>query len=192
MSIPAFQRIARRETHSPRTVAMVITAIVIILVLAYVGTEILLKLLGQPPLLFAPATSADFLADLATQQPVALIITIAVAVAILGLILIIVALTPGRLAKHRMQLGDRVVLVDNGVIAAAVAQHVSDETGIARNNVTVGVSHRSIDVTLTTDTPTLVDTSRIRQLVDAEVDSYQLTPPIKTRVRDDSPTGERA
>ena len=40
MSTPALRRVLRRESHSPRTVAMVIAVALMILVLAYLGTEI--------------------------------------------------------------------------------------------------------------------------------------------------------
>ena len=51
MSTPAFRRIVRRETHSPRTVAMIIAVVILILALVYIGVEIVLHLLAQPALL---------------------------------------------------------------------------------------------------------------------------------------------
>ena len=47
MTTPAFHRIVRRETHSPRTVAMIIAVVILILALVYVGVEIVLDLLSQ-------------------------------------------------------------------------------------------------------------------------------------------------
>ena len=69
MSTPALRRVLRRESHSPRTVAMVIAVALMILVLAYLGTEIVLSLLAQPALLLAPDAQARFLIGLPTERP---------------------------------------------------------------------------------------------------------------------------
>ena len=58
MSSPAFRRVLRRETHSPRTVAMIIAVVLLLVVLIYIGTEIVLFLIAQPALLLGPAAAA--------------------------------------------------------------------------------------------------------------------------------------
>ncbi|TFD81753.1 DNA/RNA endonuclease G [Cryobacterium psychrophilum] len=184
----ASQRVIRRETHSPRTVAMTIAVILAIVALAYLGTEIVLSLLAQPGLLVSPMAAGNWLTGLPDQQPVWAILTAAVLLAIVGVVFILLALTPGRLPKHQIVRTGRVVLVDNAVIAAALAQHLSDHTGIARDRVTIGVSRRVVDVTVAPDAGLPVPDARIRDLVAAELDTYQLVRPISTRVR---PTKQR-
>jgi hypothetical protein len=49
-----YRRVSRRETHSPRSLVAIVLAVVLILVLAWIGTEIVLALLGAPALLVAP------------------------------------------------------------------------------------------------------------------------------------------
>lgn len=183
MSSPAFRRILRRETHSPRTVAMFIAVIALILALIYAGIEVVLWLAGRSALLVGPGVAAAWLIALPTLQPVALIIASGIVIVLLGLVCLWFALTPGRLAKHQMAAGDRAVLVDNGVIASAVAQHLSDKTGISRDDLSVGVSHRTVDVTVRPQLGMPVDLDPIRQVTQTEVDSYQLTPRPRTRVR---------
>lgn len=187
MSSPAFRRVLRRETHSPRTVAMIIAVLLLLVVLIYIGTEIVLFLLAQPALLLGPAAAATWLIGLPTAQPGWLVAVFGVVLAVLGVIFVFLALAPGRLSKHQMQHDNRAVLVDNGVIAASVAQHLSDETGIAREDITVGVSHRTVDVTVHTAVGVPLDKDPIQQLAATEVDSYQLTPKVKTRVRVERP-----
>lgn len=69
MSSPVLRRVVRRETHSPRTVAMIVAVIVVILALVYVGTEIVLSVLGQPALLLGPAAAFTGVVGLPTDVP---------------------------------------------------------------------------------------------------------------------------
>lgn len=179
----AFRRVIRRETHSPRTAAMAVAVVLAIVVLAYIGTEIVLSLLSQPGLLVTPTAAGTWLTGLPDQQPAWTIIAPAVLLALVGIGFILLALTPGRLPKHRIVRAGRVILVDNAVIASALAQHLSDHTGIARDRVTVGVSRRVVDVTVTPDAGVPVPDARIRDLIVTELDTYQLDGPVKTRVR---------
>jgi hypothetical protein len=90
---------------------------------------------------------------------------------------------PGRLPKHEMTWPDRAVVVDNGVIASALAQRLSDETGIARDRISVGVSHRRIDATVNPGPGVPLDAAVVQDLVDTELAAYRLAPPVTTRVR---------
>lgn len=183
MSTPAFRRIVRRETHSPRTVAMIVAVVLLIVALVYIGIEIVLSLLAQPALLLGPAAAATWIVGLPTQQPGALVATGGVALAVLGIVFVYLALAPGRLSKHEMQLDGRAVVVDNGVIASAVAQRISEESGLSRDDITVGVSHRSVDVTVRPGLGVPLEVAPVEEVASAEIASYQLTPSVKTRVR---------
>ncbi|MFG6446502.1 DNA/RNA endonuclease G [Microbacterium sp. P07] len=183
MSDSVLSRVVRRETHSPRTVAMIVAVVVVMLGLIYVGVEIVLHVLAQPALVIAPADAVGQLAGVPRLQPPAAVVAVGAVIAIVGLVFVVLALTPGRLSKHRMDLGDRAVVVDNGVLAAALAQRVSDEAGIPRENITVGVSHRVVDVVLTPDAGLPIDASRVRVIAEEEMAGYRLTPSVKTVVK---------
>ncbi|MGH3691222.1 MAG: DUF6286 domain-containing protein [Microbacterium sp.] len=187
MSTPALRRVVRRESHSPRTVAMFVAVILLILALVYVGIEIVLSLLAQPALLLGPADAAAWLIGLPSATPPGLVVTGGAVVALIGLIFVILAIAPGRLPKHQMTWNDRAVLVDNGVLAASLAQHLSAETGLARNQITVGVAHRSVDVTVRPSAGEPIEESRVRSVAEAELATYRLVPPVKTRVRVERP-----
>jgi len=183
MSTPAFRRILRRETHSPRTVAMIVAVVVLILALVYIGIEIVLSLLAQPALLLGPAAAVGWIIGLPTAQPSALVIGGGVVVGLLGLIFLILGITPGRLPKHQMMIDGRAAVVDNGVIASSLAQRISEETGISRDDITVGVSHRTADVTVRSGFGDPYDAAPITQVVDSELERYTLVPPVRSRVR---------
>jgi hypothetical protein len=193
MSSPALRRVVRREMHSPRTVAMFVALMILIAALVYVGIELVLRMLAQPALLLGPGAALAWLVGLPTAQPMALVILGGAVIALIGVVFVILAITPGRLSKHEMQWGERAVVVDNGVIASALAQHLSDETGLARDRITVGVAHRSVDVTVRPGAGVPLDRARVQSFADAEIARYRLTPSVKTRVRVQQPAeGELA
>lgn len=187
MTDSVLRTVVRRETHSPRTGAMLAVVVLLVLAAVYAAVEIALSLAGQPPLLLSPAAAADALATLPTAVVPAGLITAGVVIAVIGLIVLVIAVAPGRLSRHEMAWGDRAVVVDNGVVASSIAQHLSNESGIARENVVVGVAHRTVDVTVRPPLGIPVDTDRLRAIVDDEVASYRLTPSVRTRVRVERP-----
>lgn len=187
MTDSVLRTVVRRETHSPRTAAMLVVVVVLVLAAVYAAVEIVLSLTGRQPLLVAPGAAFDALADLPSAVVPAALIAAGAVLAIIGLIVLVLAVAPGRLSKHEMTWGDRAVVVDNGVVASAVAQHLATESGITRENVVVGVAHRTVDVTVRPPVGIPVDTDRLRQIVDDEVASYRLTPSVRTVVRVERP-----
>jgi hypothetical protein len=188
MSTPSLRRVVRRETHSSRTVAMFVAVALLVLSLLYLGLEIVLYLAAQPALLLGPAAGFAWLVGLPAAQPTGLVIAGGVVLALVGIVLIVLAITPGRLSKHAVTWGERAVVVDNGVIASALAQHVSEETGIARDRVSVGVGHRRIDVTVRTGAGIPLDSAHVTSVVDDEIATYRLSRRVGTRVRVERPS----
>ncbi|MDR6200248.1 hypothetical protein QE374_002157 [Microbacterium sp. SORGH_AS428] len=171
----ALARVRRRETHSPRSTAMVVAVVLLIALVAYLATEIVLVMADAPSLIAAPA---DLLRGLAAASGTVMT-AIGAAVALLGAVLVVIAVTPGRLAKHTMAAGDgTIVVVDNGVVAAAIAQHLSDTLGIDRRRLTVGVGHRRVDVTVRPETGLSIDLDEVRAAADAELATYRLSPSV--------------
>ncbi|AOX45813.1 DNA/RNA endonuclease G [Microbacterium sp. BH-3-3-3] len=183
MTDAVLRTVVRRETHSPRTVAMIVVAVLLLLVLAYAAVEIVLNLVGQPALLVAPGEALNAVVAAPTALlPVAFIVG-GIVLALVGVLVLVLALKPGRLSRHEMAWGERAVVVDNGVVASAVAQHLSNESGIARDDIVVGVAHRSVDVTVRPPVGIPVDEAELRRLVEEEVTSYKLSPAVRTHLR---------
>lgn len=176
----ALARVQRRETHSPRSTAMVVAVVLMIALVAYLGAEAVLLMAGAPALIGAPA---DLLRSLSAASGTAMT-AIGAAVALVGAVLVVIAVTPGRLAKHTMPAADgTIVVVDNGVIATALAQHLSDALGIDRRRLTVGVGHRRVDVTVRPETGLGIDLDGVRAAAQAELATYRLNPSVALSVR---------
>ncbi|GEB45854.1 Asp23/Gls24 family envelope stress response protein [Microbacterium testaceum] len=183
MTDTVLRTVVRRETHSPRTVAMLVVVVLLLLVLAYAAVEIILDLAGAQPLLASPGEALNAVVAAPTALMPAAFIGGGVVLAIVGLIVLVLALKPGRLSRHEMSWGERAVVVDNGVVASALAQHLSNESGIARDDIVVGVAHRSVDVTVRPPVGIPVDEAQLRRIVDEEVTSYKLSPAVRTHLR---------
>lgn len=187
MTDTVLRTVVRRETHSPRTVAMLVVVVLLLLALAYAAVEIILDLTGAQPLLVSPGEALNAVVAAPTAlMPVAFIVG-GVVLAILGLVVLVLALKPGRLSRHEMEWGERAVVVDNGVVASALAQHLSNESGIARDDIVVGVAHRAVDVTVRPPVGIPVDEAQLRRIVDEEVAAYKLTPAVRTHLRVERP-----
>lgn len=183
MTDAVLRTVVRRETHSPRTVAMLVVVVLLLLALAYAVVEVVLSLLGQQPLLVSPGAALAALVAAPTSLAPAALIAIGAVVVVIGILVLVLALKPGRRSRHEMAWGQRAVVVDNGVVASALAQHLSNESGIARDDIVVGVAHRTVDVTVRPPVGIPVDENEVRRIVEDEITTYQLTPPVRTHVR---------
>ncbi|MCS5723053.1 DUF6286 domain-containing protein [Herbiconiux sp. CPCC 203407] len=178
---PVYRRIIRRETHSPRSLVAIVLAALLILALAWVGTEIVIALLGAPALLVAPVdmfTSTVGLAD----APAAIVAAAGIGAAVIGLVLVIVALSPGRRARHVLASERTAVVVDNEVIASALARHASFAGNVDPDNASVSVSHRRAVVHLTPTSGIPVDRDEVTAETERRLAGYGLSPAVTARV----------
>ncbi|GAA3663660.1 DNA/RNA endonuclease G [Microbacterium marinilacus] len=183
MSTQVLKRVVRRETHSPRTVVTVVLLVLIALAAVYTGVEIVLSLAGAGPLLVAPGAALAWLVALPGAQPQSAVVAGAAVVAVIGVILVWLALSPGRLPKHQLGLSEHAVVVDNGVIASAVAERVRRELDLPRDGVVVGIGHRGADVTVRPEPGRRIDRSEVREAAEAELQTYSSSPALKVRAR---------
>lgn len=176
------RRILRRETHSSRSGATVVMLIVLILVVGYVGVEAVYAALGQPPLLFSPVDAVATLLSAATAQP-ALVIAASIAAAILGLVLVVIGLTPGRRGRHTID-DDRVaVVVDDQVIAASLARNARIAGGLAPGQVTAWVARSSARITITPASGSTADTDAVLRAANDELGRIAYRPPVTAEAR---------
>lgn len=184
MSIPApysYRRILRRETHSPRAVLAIAVAVAVVLLCLYAGAEIILAMLNHRALLAAPQDMLTALSALGST-PIAVLLTIGVLLMILGLLLLIGALAPGRRARHQIPSTRAAVVVDNEVIASALARHAAHAGNVNPDNTVVSVSarHAIVHLTPTSGTPVLRDAAE--HAVREQLDAFTLSPPVRPSV----------
>lgn len=182
MTSAPYRRLVRRETHSSRSGIAVTLAVILIIVLAWIGTESVLAAIGRPALLVAPADGAASVLR-AAEAPVGLLTAGAVIVALVGLVLVGVALGPGRRGRRGSISSRTAAIVDDGVIAQSVARAGARVSDIPSDQVRVTVAKRKVlvDVTPTSGRP--VDSRSIQEAVDSELASYDYRPALRGRVR---------
>lgn len=183
MSTPAlYRRVVRRETHSPRSGLAITIAIVLALVLAWLGTESVLAAIGQRPLLVAPKDIVTAVLTAATA-PAPLLVALGVVAAIVGLVLILMSLAPARQGRRGSTSDRTAVVVDDRVIAQSLARTAAYAGEIDPSQVSVSVGTRSARVDVTPTSGRAVDKREIQEAVDAEVASYDYRPALRAKVR---------
>lgn len=176
-----YSRIRHRETTSPRATLAIILAVIIILAIAYAVTETILALSGQSPLAASPDTMGTALVDLSSMAA-SVLIAAGVIVAIIGLLLIIAAFAPGRRPRHIVQTDRVVSIVDDEVIASAIARHAAYEGNVDPDNARVSVSRRRAIVRLTPASGTAIGAAAVNQVASQQLDGYGLRPTLKSKV----------
>lgn len=183
MSQQVLSRGVRRETHSPRTVAAVIVLVVLAAAAVFVGIEIVRWLAGLGPLLVAPGDGLRALTELPDAEPQGAVVAGGAVAAIAGLVLVGLAVGPGRRPRHAMSGHPIAVVCDNGVLASAVAEQLRRALDLAPGAVVVGVGSRSIDVTVRPAPGETIEKDRVRDLAAEEVARYDLSPGLKVHAR---------
>jgi hypothetical protein len=141
-------RILKRETHSSRAVVSVIAAALVMAVCGYALLETAVRAIGQPPWLVDPQTAAERVVALpAGIGPLLLVVTGAV-IAMVGLFFFLNAVLPGRRARHLLPDRRAGVVVDDEVIAAALARRARLAANVTQEQVMVVVSRNRVMVSV--------------------------------------------
>lgn len=149
-----YRRVLRRETHSPRTGAAVVVATILAVLLTAAVVLSVWSLVddGFRQGVADRLGSASSLAEDRSALTAAGIVA-----ALIALILIALALLPGRLARRGRSTERVALLVDDGVLADAVADAVAVRCGIGRGQVSVTVGRRTATVRITPTSGITVD-----------------------------------
>ncbi|MBO9625886.1 MAG: hypothetical protein J7484_05890 [Microbacterium sp.] len=147
-----YRRVLRRETHAPRTApAVLVAGAAAVLALVGVGAVIwwAVDVNVRGPIETAAGTTAG--------TPRALLVGAGAVAIVVAVLMLGAALLPGRRARHA-RTTDRVALVvDDGVLADAVADAVSADAGVDRRQVSVTLLRRGVRVTITPTSGVPVD-----------------------------------
>ncbi|GAA2752728.1 DUF6286 domain-containing protein [Amnibacterium kyonggiense] len=175
------QHVVRRELHSPKSGLAIVLALIAIVALAWVGTESVLAALGRPALLLSPSAMAAGARGLPSLQP-GVLIAVGAVIAVIGLVLVIAALTPGRRGRHIIGAGSTAAVVNDEVIGSALVRTASSVAGISPDRAVAEVGQRSATIRLTPVSGVALDRAAVERAVAEAADGLGVTPAIRTRV----------
>jgi hypothetical protein len=176
-------RMGRREMHSSRAVASVLSAVAMILLALWVATEIIVAAAGWQPLLATPLSMADWAANVATNTVPPVLVAAGAVLALLGLVLILLALLPGGRTRHRIPTDRAAVIVDDDVIAASLSRVAQQQARLVPEQVSTIVGRRRIDLLIRPTSGVPVDEAGVREAVEAELARYALVPAARLSLR---------
>jgi hypothetical protein len=177
-----YRRILRRETHSPRSTFAIVLAVLLALVAAWAATEAVLALLDRPALLVAPADGLAAVLALPDSVDPNLLTAAGIVVAVIGLVILLVALLPGRRANHRGETARTAMVIDNRSIASALAGRAARAAGVDPDQVVVSVGHRLAEVRVRRSSGWPIDKDSVERAVSSEIERLDVTPALKPRV----------
>ncbi|WP_461165291.1 hypothetical protein [Arthrobacter sp. R4-81] len=132
--------ILQRETQSSRAGVAVIAGVLVIILCVYALLEAAVRAIGQPPWLIDPQTAAHRIVALPEGMPPLLLGVTGGVVFMAGLFFFLSAVLPGRKARHILQDPRAGVLVDDEIIAAALARRARLAANVTPEQVMVVVS----------------------------------------------------
>ncbi|MCS6562588.1 MULTISPECIES: DUF6286 domain-containing protein [Curtobacterium] len=158
------RRIRRRSVHRSRSTAVAVALVVLALVAAWIGTEAVLSAIGRPPLVADPQTVVD-----TALRPDAAFVTVVEVVAgalvLLGVVLVVLALKPGR--KHRSVVEHErgAVVIDTRIVASTAANAAGMAAGVPEGNASATARGRTTEVRIVPVTGVPVDEASVRAAV---------------------------
>lgn len=209
MSAPDKQRVFYRETHSSRAVVATLAAVLVVVLCAYGLLESAVHAIGQPAWLIEPQTAAERLVALPAGVPPLLLGALGAVLAMVGLFFLLNAVLPGRRARHvlnRQGAGTDprsgpdadggampdggtpdgwdtpAVVVDDEVIASALARRARLAANVTPEQVMVVVSRRQVIVNVRPTSGVPLQEAAVRAAVQDELGEMALVPAPEVRV----------
>ena len=161
-----YRRLLRREMHSPRSgAAVVVAALLAVMLFASLGLAAWAVWDSQ-----MRSTASAWIEGALTGASNSVVLTAVGAIAlIVSILLLVVALTPGRRARHARMTGRIALVVDDGVLADAAADAVARHCGLDRSQVSTTMSRRTLTVRVTPTSGVGVDSDRVAAAANSAV-----------------------
>jgi hypothetical protein len=161
---PLERRLRRRSVHRSRSTAVSVALVVLAIVAAWIGTESVLKAVGQRPLLADPQTVVD-----TALRPDAAFTTIAEVVAavlvIAGIVLVVLALKPGRQPRSPIDHERGAVVIDTRILASTAANAAAQAANVPESNTTASARGHHTEVRVVPLSGIPVDQAAVRDAV---------------------------
>lgn len=158
-------RLVRRELHSSRAIASVVTGVLLIAGCLLLLFEAVLKAVGDQPFLLDVEAAAAWLGALPGAAPASLLGSASVLLLVLGALLLLLAVLPGRRARYTIPNARAAVVVDAEVVASSLARRARIVAGVAPEQVLVTVGRASVTVQIRPTSGIPVDADAVRAAV---------------------------
>ena len=169
-----YRRLLRRETHRSRTVAAALVSVAIVLVAA--GVVVLWALPQAADARGAVAATLGL-----EEASRAIAAGAGIGAAVLGLLLVILAVSPGRRMRRPLASERCAVVVDDRVIADAIAARTARAATLRPERVRASVGRRRAEVVVTPTSGVPVDAEQAREAAAEESAAAGL--PLAPRLR---------
>ncbi|MDQ0238850.1 DUF6286 domain-containing protein [Arthrobacter bambusae] len=176
------QRILKRETRSSRAGMAALAAALVIAACLYALLESALRAIGQPPWLIDPQTAAERLTALPGGISPLLLGALGGVVAMVGLMFFLNAVLPGRKSRRLLEDPRSGVVVDDEVIASALARAARTAANVTQEQVMVVVSQRLVVVNVRPTSGVPLHEERILAAVEDELQRMAPSPMPSVRV----------
>ena len=175
-------RVVRRELSSSRAILSGIAAFIVTVLAIYALLETGLRIANQPAWLIDPQTALDRLAQLPQGLNPLLLGVIGAVLLLLGLIFFCNGVFKSRRARHTLADPRIAVVVDDEVIASALARRARLAAGVTQEQVVVVVSKRAVVVNLRPTSGVPLDHDAIKTAIEQELQAMAHNPLPQVRV----------
>ncbi len=181
---PDMRRVVHRETHSSRAGVAVVAAVLVMGIAGYGLLESAVHAIGQPAWLIEPQLAAERIVALPAGLPPLLLGAGGAVVAMIGLFFLLNAVLPGRRARHVLTGAGpaAAVVVDDEVIASALARSARLAANVTPEQVMVVVSQRQVLVNVRPTSGVPVTEGAVLAAVRDELREMSLEPLPEVRV----------
>lgn len=138
-----YRRTLRRELHRSRSLSASLALGVVAVGLAYAGTESVLAALELDPWLISPEQALE-----AVNTPSPMLIAGATAAVVFGVVLLVLAVTPGRRSRHSLPHDRLAIVVDDDVLAGALGSAARAAASVPDGRVHTTISARRANVSV--------------------------------------------
>ena len=180
--IEGVEEILKRETHSSRAVASIIAAVLVIALCIYALLETAVRAVGQPPWLVDPQTAAERAVALPNGVQPLLLGVVGAVLVMAGLFFVLNAVLPGRRARHQLRDNRAAVVVDDEVIASALARRARLAANVSQEQVMVTVSRQRVEVNVRPTSGVSLRRDAVLAAVQDELRDMGLSPTPEARI----------
>lgn len=173
---PHIARLVRRELHSSRAVASVVTAALLVLTFLVLLFEVLLEAARDEPFLLDLDTAAAWLGALPGGAPPSLLGAASALLLVVGFLLLMLALLPGRRARYTIPDRRAAVVVDAEVVASSLARRARLAAGVTPEQLLVTVARSSVSVRIRPTSGIPVDAEAVRLAVADDLERASVSP----------------